>query len=289
MRTISTPLRKASSMNESQWWLCSAPEGILSWLGPKADGRSLRLFCCACCRLIWPIIPIGASRKAVETSERFADGLVSAAVLRAAEAAARSVPSWGAGGWLAAWAAAEAAGLDVGAAAEWVPRWAAEAVGEAVARAALASDDAMPVHETASAAWRQQRQLQCGLLRDIFVNPMRPVVPIDPRCLWWKNGAVVQAAQASYDRGGCEELSYLANLLEQAGCDDEDILAHCRDASGHVRGCWVLDLLLGRRNAPAHENDFSRLPPGMRTSFVESRSPRGLRRGPPASAVLARA
>jgi hypothetical protein len=276
-------------MNESQWWLCSAPEGILSWLGPKADGRCLRLFCCACCRLIWPIIPIGASRKAVETSERYADGLVSEAVLSAAEASARSVPSWGAGGWLAAWAAAEAAGFDAEAAAEWVPGSAAEAAGEAVARAALASDDSMPVHEAAAAAWRQQRQLQCGLLRDIFVDPMLRVVTIDPRCLRWKNGAVAQAAQASYDRGGCEELSYLANLLEQAGCDNENILDHCRAGSGHVRGCWVLDLLLGRRNAPGHENDFLMRPPGVRTSFVESRSPRGLRRIPQASAELARA
>jgi hypothetical protein len=276
-------------MKESQWWMCCAPEGILSWLGPKADGRCLRLFCCACCRMIWPIIPIGESRKAVETSEQFADGLVSSAALKAAEAAGRSVPSSGTGGWLAAWAAAEAAGLDAGAAAEWVPRWAAEAAGEAVARAALASDDATPVKEAAAAAWRQQRQLQCGLLRDVFVNPLRPVLTIDPRCLLWKNGAVVHAAQASYDRGGCEELYHLANLLEQAGCDDEDILAHCRAASGHVRGCWVLDLLLGKRNAPAHEKDFLRLPPSVRASLVESRSPRGLRRIPPSSAVLARA
>jgi hypothetical protein len=275
-------------MKESQWWMCGAPDGILSWLGSTADERCLRLFCCACCRLIWPIIPIGQSRSAVVASERFADGLLSSSALTAA-AAAQSVPSSGTGGWLAAWAAAEAAGMDAQAAAEWVPRWAAEAAGEAAARITLASDDATPVNDVAAAAWSQQRQLQCALLRDIFENPFHASSHIDPTCLQWKNGAVLKAAQATYDRGGTEDMSHLAKLLVQAGCDNEESLAHCRAASGHVRGCWVLDLLLGKRGAPGRERDFLKLRPGARTSVVESRSPRGLRHIPPASAMLARA
>ncbi len=38
----------------------------------------------------------------------------------------------------------------------------------------------------------------------------------------------------------------LADALEDAGCADADILAHCRGHGPHVRGCWVVDLVLGK-------------------------------------------
>jgi hypothetical protein len=38
----------------------------------------------------------------------------------------------------------------------------------------------------------------------------------------------------------------LADALEDAGCDNADILQHCRGAGEHVRGCWVVDLVLGK-------------------------------------------
>jgi hypothetical protein len=268
-------------MNDTQWWMCGAPDAILRWLGSKTDRRCLRLFACACCRLIWPLIPNGPSRRAVEISDHFADGLVSAADLQEAEAQARSVHALGTGAWLAAWAATEAAGIDAETAAAWVPTWAAEAAGEAAARAALASKDSIPVDDLGSAAWRQQRQLQSALLRDIFHSPSRLSVQIDPSCLVWKNGAVVKAAQACYNRGGSEDLSHLAQLLEQAGCDQEDILEHCQAASGHVRGCWVLDLLLGKRGTPGHVQNVLKLASGARAPWLEKRLSRGSRRAPP--------
>jgi len=215
--------------------------------------------------------------------------LVSAADLLKAEAAARSVHGAGTGGWLAAWAATEAAGIDAESAAAWVPTWAAEAAGEAAARAALASEDSIPVNQSGSAAWRQQRQLQSVLLRDIFHTPSRLSVQIAPSCLGWKNGAVVRAAQATYNRGGSEDLSHLAQLLEHAGCEDGDILEHCRAATGHVRGCWVLDLLLGKRGAPGHVQKVLKLSRAARAPWAEKRLSRGARQAPPASARLARA
>jgi hypothetical protein len=39
----------------------------------------------------------------------------------------------------------------------------------------------------------------------------------------------------------------LADALEEAGCDHADILTHCREPGEHVLGCWVVDLLTGRR------------------------------------------
>ena len=41
-------------------------------------------------------------------------------------------------------------------------------------------------------------------------------------------------------------LAVLADMLEEAGCSDADLLNHLRGPGPHVRGCWVLDLLLGR-------------------------------------------
>ena len=38
----------------------------------------------------------------------------------------------------------------------------------------------------------------------------------------------------------------LSLALEQAGCDEAQVLDHCREQEGHVKGCWVVDLLTGR-------------------------------------------
>jgi hypothetical protein len=137
-------------MAAMHWWLCNEPEQLLYFLRDKANDRCLRLFTCACCRLIWPLIADERSRKAVVTSEEFADGLVPSLVLKAAEASARDVRCPAMGGWLAAWATAETAGADASEAAAWVPTWAAEATAEAAGRTALTSDKAAPVDDIAT-------------------------------------------------------------------------------------------------------------------------------------------
>jgi hypothetical protein len=90
------------------------------------------------------------------------------------------------------------------------------------------------------------------LLRDIFGNPLRPV-SISPVVLAWNDAAIVRLAQAAYDERHLPEgtldngrLAVLADALEEAGCQDKDILAHCRSGGEHVRGCWVVDALLGK-------------------------------------------
>jgi hypothetical protein len=127
------------------------------------------------------------------------------------------------------------------------------------------------------------------VLRDIFPNPFQPSMHLESDWLRWRNGAVVEAAQACYARGECEDLSHLARTLEQAGCNNEDILAHCRASSGHVRGCWALDLLLQKRDLPGFEKGFLRFPRSTGTALQERRTPRFLQRDRPASALLARA
>jgi hypothetical protein len=89
-------------------------------------------------------------------------------------------------------------------------------------------------------------------LRDIFGNPFRPVA-ISPAVLAWNDALVVRLAQAAYEERHLPEgtldnsrLLILADALEEAGCTDTDILVHLRSPGPHVRGCWAVDLCLGR-------------------------------------------
>jgi hypothetical protein len=83
------------------------------------------------------------------------------------------------------------------------------------------------------------------LFRDVFGNPFRPVTP-GPSWLSWNDGTMPKMAQAIYDERAFDRLPILADALEDAGCTDAAILDHCRGGGEHVRGCWVVDLLLGK-------------------------------------------
>jgi hypothetical protein len=84
------------------------------------------------------------------------------------------------------------------------------------------------------------------LLRDIFGPlPFREVV-IHPLLLTWNERVVVKLAQGIYDERAFDRLALLADALEEAGCDNQELLSHCRSGSDHARGCWVIDLLLGK-------------------------------------------
>jgi hypothetical protein len=92
---------------------------------------------------------------------------------------------------------------------------------------------------------QDQSRLVCDWLRDLFGNPFRQSV-IGPDCLAWNDGTVPRIARAIYDERAFERMPILADALEDAGCGDADILRHCREPGEHVRGCWVIDLLLGK-------------------------------------------
>jgi hypothetical protein len=91
-----------------------------------------------------------------------------------------------------------------------------------------------------------ERAVLCSLLRDLFGNPLRLAPFPDPSWLAWRDGVVVKLAQAIYPGRAFDRLPVLADALEEAGCHDPDILAHCRQPGEHVRGCWLVDLLLGK-------------------------------------------
>lgn len=90
------------------------------------------------------------------------------------------------------------------------------------------------------------------LLRDVIVNPFRPVA-IPPALLAWRDGLPVRLAQAAYEERHLPastldngRLAVLADALEEAGCTSEEILGHLRGPEPHVQGCWVVDSILGR-------------------------------------------
>jgi hypothetical protein len=81
------------------------------------------------------------------------------------------------------------------------------------------------------------------MLRDIFGNTFRPIT-FNPT---WLTPNVVQLAQSIYNDRAFDRLPVMADALVQAGCDNDEILAHCRGPGPHVRGCWVIDLMLGKK------------------------------------------
>jgi hypothetical protein len=105
---------------------------------------------------------------------------------------------------------------------------------------------AIEVAEAAGGGDRE-RGCQSQLLRDLFGPlPFRPVV-VGPPLLRWNDGTVVKVARGIYDDRAFDRMPILADALVDAGCDNDDILSHCRaQGAVHARGCWVLDLLLRR-------------------------------------------
>jgi hypothetical protein len=96
----------------------------------------------------------------------------------------------------------------------------------------------------AMAAEAAEETVQAALLRDIFGNPFR-LVAFDPE---WRTSDVLLLARGIYEERAFERMPILADALQDAGCDSEDILAHCREATQiHARGCWVVDLVLGKQ------------------------------------------
>jgi hypothetical protein len=169
---------------------------------------------------------------AVETAERFADDL--AAYSELVEASAHTTSDW-----TAAFACREAADPDAGIdSASWAAGNAAHELAERLAGDTVNSPDD-PRFVT---ALQTQRQIQADLLRCIFGNPFRPVA-FDPR---WRTADVLGVARGVYDERAFGRLPVLMDALLDAGCDNADVLEHCRSEGPHARGCWVVDLVLGK-------------------------------------------
>jgi hypothetical protein len=103
---------------------------------------------------------------------------------------------------------------------------------------------------------RRELAAQVPLVKDVFGNPFRPTPVLDSAWLAWRGGTVANLARAAYDdrrlpEGTLESahLVVLADALEDAGCADANLLGHLRGPGPHVRGCWVVDLILGKHES----------------------------------------
>lgn len=89
----------------------------------------------------------------------------------------------------------------------------------------------------------EEAAVQADLLRCVAGNPFR-VTAFDPA---WRTSAVVGVAEAAYEAKAWDRLPILADALQDAGCEAEALLSHLRSGGPRCRGCWVLDLLLGKQ------------------------------------------
>jgi len=71
----------------------------------------------------------------------------------------------------------------------------------------------------------------------------QPLPAVDPQ---WRTSTTISLAQQMYESRDFSPLPILADALQDAGCDNDDMLNHCRDGGPHARGCWVVDLVLGK-------------------------------------------
>ena len=93
-----------------------------------------------------------------------------------------------------------------------------------------------------SIAVEKEHSAASEFLRDIFGNPFRPT-SIDPS---WRTSTVVALARGMYESRDFSPMTILSDALQDAGCDNEDILNHCRGEGPHVRGCWIVDMILAK-------------------------------------------
>ena len=172
--------------------------------------RKLRLIACGILRASWDELPDDLLRASVVTAEAFADG--------------------------ATWAAALAdRQREVAHTAHWLKSQYVE-----LCYQLLQPQSSKAVNGCLlSGGWPRN----CHIIRDVFGNPFRQVA-FDPA---WSSSTVVDLAQAMYESRDFAAMPVLADAIEEAGCDHPDVLAHCRNPEQvHVRGCWVVDLVLGK-------------------------------------------
>jgi hypothetical protein len=234
-------------MTESEWQSCTDPKTMLGLLHGKASDRKLRLFSAARCRLFRPDWDDQwATREAVDAAEQLSDGLCPAGQLarfhRPWEDFIRDV-SWGT--------------MDPTGSSTVLPPYrlgqlleqAVSSPGAGSAARDVLYDDLQSYYGGNWKDGRQERRAECHLLHEVFGNPFRPVTAAPA----WQTPDVVALARAAYEQRelpagtlDTSRLAVLADALDDAGCDQPDLLAHLRSPGPHVRGCWAVDLLLGK-------------------------------------------
>jgi hypothetical protein len=226
-------------MSENAWLAGQQVEPLLDLLGESASPRKLRLFGVACARMALPPDPDADMLNMLATVEQFADGTASRAALKRARAAlAERHPER-----VARWSPLYTDHIQT------VPAWHIARKNPRLA-ALVCSEVCLyslgrrysPSGSVGMTINPDIVKAQVVLLRDIFGNPSRPAVLSET----WRTSDAVGLARSMYDSRDFVPMPILADALEDAGCDSADILGHCRAEAPHVRGCWVVDQVLGK-------------------------------------------
>jgi hypothetical protein len=169
------------------------------------------------------LMPDDYCRQAVVVAERYADGLASQVELSAAAdqifQLMRSPSSWSA--QMAAFHVAANRYKDASS-------WTRMVVQKAI--------------DGGQIGFQNEGHFQVGILKDIFGNPFRRV----NFNLSWRSPTSLALATGIYLEKAFDRLPILADSLLDAGCENDDILNHFRQPGEHCRGCWALDLVLGK-------------------------------------------
>lgn len=223
-------------MRKREWARCSNPERMLFqvWgLKQPANARRLRLFTLSAGRRLWEQVTDEACQSAVQLAWRQAESAVSAEEVAGQLGTLR--PAYD-----------EALATDSLERARIVNVLAVLLTDPGPAAMAL-----IRPHSLVGGAQLipllnpSEMSACCGLLREFFAD--RGFSPtIEPALLSWNSGAIPRLASVVYEDQAFDRLPILADALEEAGCTDADILAHCRKPGEHWRGCWVVDLILGK-------------------------------------------
>jgi hypothetical protein len=226
-------------------WFGVSGEEYVPFVRRWPSARKWLLLGCGCLRRVWSVLPDACCREVVELAERYADGEPVRDRLAALAPRCQAVEK-------AEWRQREAEGFG------WEAPFGVRG-GRARAAGALchvhpaefdsyyfAQNIAQAIHGT---VWGEGGgddvagvQEVRDFLRDIF-GVAAWNASVDPACL---TSTVVSLAEGIYVGRAFDRLPILADALQDAGCDNADILDHCRGSGTHVRGCWVVDMVLGK-------------------------------------------
>jgi hypothetical protein len=228
-------------MTEADWLVCPRAESMLHFLGPRLSRRKQVLLACGSFHLAYPArlrskveYILSWELPAREVAERFVDGAATREELTAVRAII------------------EKALADDPYPTDLMHNTLPDTGGQARNLLRLACGELNSLLEIPEGGMPYERPFPFGdprreaeLVRDVFGNPFRPLPAVAPSWLLWNNGTVEKLARCIYEERAFDRLPILADALEDAGCDSELVLAHCRGPGQHIRGCWVIDLLLG--------------------------------------------
>jgi hypothetical protein len=194
-------------VDEASWLSCTVPRHMLRFLKERTSDRKLRLWACAFCAH-WYVANEEVTA-AIAIAEEWADGCHREVDLVTYIIPYREYYVCFESAWIAAY------------------------------------DGAVRTLEKRPTSEKKQQavQFQLATLHDVFGNPFRSV-SAEPT---WLTSDVRALARGIYDEKAFDRMPILADALQDAGCNNDEVLAHCRDANQvHVRGCWVVDLVLGK-------------------------------------------